>query len=139
MNTKVIYERKFTPDPEREQLVEKMKENLVAPAEHREEKDSSFLEFLEKMANAPFVPIPQKIRKQQEFIEAAIEFSEIYECDVTITQQRDGIYATFLFDQCVAMMDVEKVITMADELDFGSRKGDHPLYMTLAYCTHERK
>lgn len=126
MNSKVIYEKNFPP------------ESPVTEEQARE--DARFYQAMveEMKTYTALIPLPHKIAKQNVFIEAAVVFSELYECDVTIQQYPDRIDAIFRFDDGFASVQIDEVIRMADSMDVDLHEDGQSLNMNLSYITHRR-
>lgn len=135
MFSQVIYEKSFPKDPVLETL---QKQEAADSFNEQQGKHPSFLAMMENLErNTTYIPRAYRLRNHKRFIDAAIALSEFYEIDLTIMQSNGLISATFYFDSCAAMHNLNKVMGMADEFEFLTNIHGHDICMTLNYYTHK--
>ena len=95
MSVEIVYEKKYP----RIDLMEEMEQIKREMANEPEEPTSTFEEFMQKIqTNTTYVLIPERIKASEEFIQTAIEVSELYELDTRIERHFDHISVTYSFD-----------------------------------------
>ena len=65
-----------------------------------------------------FVPLPDRIKNSEKFIEMAIELSEYYEIDIIIKRYHDSINVNYYFDGG-SIRNINNLFGMADEFSYG--------------------
>ena len=92
MSVEIIYEKKYPRiDP-----IEEMKQIELEMADEPEEPTPSFEEIMQKIqANTTYVLMPERIKASEDFIQAAIEVSELYELDTKIERHFDHISVNY--------------------------------------------
>ena len=99
MSVEIIYEKKYPRiDP-----MEEMKQIELEMADEPEEPTPSFEEIMQKIqANTTYVLMPERIKASEDFIQAAIEVSELYELDTKIERHFDHISVNYFLTAVVA-------------------------------------
>lgn len=97
MSVEIIYEKKYPRiDP-----MEEMKQIELEMADEPEEPTPSFEEIMQKIQeNTTYVLMPERIKASENFIQAAIEVSELYELDTKIERHFDHISVNYSFNCC---------------------------------------
>lgn len=135
MFSKLIYEKVYSKNPVLEAVLKQQSANSF------NEEQAQYPSFLSMMLcrelQTTYIPRPCRIKNRKHFINAAIALSEFYEIDLTITQFKGLICATFYFDACACMQNLHKVMGMADEFDFMTNIHGHDIGMSLNYYTHK--
>ena len=135
MMPNVIYEKHFPKDPVLEEL---SKRQYADEFNEQQAKYPSFSEMIADLErNTTYTPRPYRIRHRNRFIQAAIALSDFYEIDLCITQNTGMISATFYFDPCTAMHNLNNIMGIADEFEFLTSIHGHEICMTLNYYTHK--
>ena len=134
MFSKTIYQKTFPKDPFLEALEQQQ------AADDFNEEQANFPSFRQMMLfrelQTSYIRRPYRIRNQQKFIDAVIALSDFYKIDLTIQQFKGMVSATFYFDACAGMHNLNKVMGMADEFEFLTNIHGHEICMTLNYYTH---
>ena len=135
MFSKIIYEKTFPKDP----ILEALKQQESADLFNEEQ--AQYPSFLSMMLcrelQTTYIPRPYRIRNRKRFINAVIALSDFYEIDLTVMQSRGLISATFYFDICAGMHNLNNIMGMADEFEFLTNVREHDICMTLNYYTHK--
>ena len=134
MFSKIIYEKSFPPDPVLEALLKQQSADLYNEEQANFPSFQAMLE--ERERHTTYIRRPYRIRNRKRFINAAIVLSDFYEIDLTITQCKGIIMATFYFDACAAMANLNNIMGMADEFGFMTNIHGHDICLTLNYYTH---
>ena len=129
MFSKLIYEKTFPKDP----ILEALEQQQSADTFNEEQaKFPSFLSMmLYRELQTTYIRRPYKIRKRKQFIDAAIVLSDFYKIDLSIRQSKGMISATFYFDICAGMHNLNKVMGLADEFEFLTNINGHDICMSL--------
>ena len=134
MFSKIIYEKTFPKDPVLEALLKRPSDDF---SNEKQAEFDSFLAMLKERArHTTYIPRPYRIKNRKRFINAAIALSDLYAIDLTITQCKGITMATFYFDACAAMVNLNNIMGMADEFDFMTNIHGHDICLTLNYYTH---
>lgn len=135
MFAQIIYEKTFPKDP----ALEALQKQQAAVSFH--EQQGKFPSFPDMMADlerkTTYIPRPYRIRRRKRFIHAAIALANFYGIDLTVTQSKGLISATFYFDACAGMQNLSNLMGMADEFEFLTNIHGCDICMTLNYYTHK--
>lgn len=110
---------------------------LSTPPYHSGEK---FLEHCSK--NIQYIPIPEKILKQQDFINTVITLSEEYQYDIDILEYPTHLSVSIYTVPCCFKDDLKVMLTdlflLGDEILFSSVRNDPCiLLISIIYNTHK--
>ncbi len=103
MSVEIVYEKKYPRiDP-----MEEMKQIEIEMADEPKEPNPSYEEMMQKIqANTAYVLMPERIKASEDFIQTAIEVSELYELDTKIERHLDHISVNYSFDCCGGLRDI---------------------------------
>lgn len=103
MSVEIIYKKKYLRiDP-----MEELKRVEMEAADELEQPRPTFDEIMQKIyANTTYVLMPERIKASEEFIQTAIEVSELYELDTKIERHLDHISVNYSFDCCGGLRDI---------------------------------
>lgn len=133
MSVEIIYEKKYPRiDP-----MEELKQVEMEAADEPEQPKPTFDEIMQKIyANTTYVLMPERIKASKEFIQTAIEVSELYELDTKIERHHDHICVNYSFNCCGGLRDINKVIGMADQSSFFKDIFGWDITISLDFYTH---
>ena len=133
MNVKTIYEKKFPPTD-----IEKIEQDISEMKDTLKNDRLSFDEIMNKLfKDITFVPLPDRIKNSEKFIEMAIELSEHYEIDIVIKRYHDSINVNYYFDGG-SIRNINNLFGMADEFSFGKDVLGYDIEVSLTYYTHAK-
>ena len=133
MRAEIIYERKYPRFAPTEELRPPKPES----ADQSERPKPSFDEIVQKIcANTAYIPLPERIKANKEFIRTAIEVSELYELDTKIERHVDHISVDYSFNPCGGMRDINRVFGMADRFSFFKDRFGWDITVSLDFYTH---
>ena len=117
--------------------MDEMKQIELEMADEPEEPTPSFEEIMQKIqANTTYVLMPERIKASADFIQAAIEVSELYELDTKIERHFDHISVDYSFNCCGGLRDINRVIGMADQSSFFKDIFGWDITISLDFFTH---
>ena len=133
MSVEIIYKKKYLRiDP-----MEELKRVEMEAADELEQPRPTFDEIMQKnYANTTYVLMPERIKASEEFIQIAIEVSELYELDTKIERHLDHISVNYSFDCCGGLRDINRVFGMADEVAFFKDIYGWDITVSLDFFTH---
>ena len=133
MSVEIIYEKKYPRiDP-----MEELKQVEMEAADEPEQPRPTFDEIMQKIyANTTYVLMPERIKASEEFIQTAIEVSELYELDTKIERHLDHISVNYSFDCCGGLRDINKVFGMADQFSFFKDIYGWDITVSMDFYTH---
>lgn len=133
MSVEIIYEKKYPRiDP-----MEELKQVEMEAADEPEQPRPNFDEIMQKIyANTTYVLMPERIKASEEFIQTAIEVSELYELDTKIERHLDHISVNYSFDCCGGLRDINKVFGMADQFSFFKDIYGWDITVSMDFYTH---
>lgn len=132
MRSKVIYKKQFPKweMPETDDL-------LADNAPSSENDNITFEEIMRRIyKDMVYVLLPNRQEKAKEFIETAIEVSELYEMDIEIEQHLSHISVSYYFDCGGGMKHLIDIISKADDVAFFRPKEGCDIIMSLDFYTH---
>ena len=133
MSVEVIYEKNYPRVDLMEELVRKELEVAGEP----EQPILTFHEMMEKIyANTTYVLMPERIKSSEEFIQTAIEVSELYELNTKITRHVDHICVNYSFNCGGGMRYINRVFGMADQFSFFKDISGRDITISMDYFTH---
>lgn len=127
----IIYEKKF-PKDNWEALIEDL--TLPQPSISTAESYERF----EKLLGEEFVYVllPSRQKGAEEFVNVAMEISDLYEMDIKITRHVSHIAVDYYFNVCYGLRHLRDVIKMADEISFYTNTHGYDINLCLDYYTH---
>lgn len=132
MRSEVIYKKQF-PKLEIPTLDSLTADDISAT----EKEHISFEEIMRRIyKDMVYVLLPERQKKAKEFIETAIEVSELYEMDIEIKQHLSHISVSYYFDCGGGMKHLIDIISKADEIAFFRPKEGFDIIMSLDFYTH---
>ena len=135
MFSQVIYEKQFPKDPVLEALLKQQAADEYNAQQSQYPSFRAMLADLER--HTTYIPRPYRLKNRKRFINAAIALSDRYEIDISIMQSRGVISATFYFDPCAGIHNLNNIMGMADEFEFLTNIHGYEICMTLNYYTHK--
>ena len=135
--TETIYERKYPHKTEEEETAELEKWAEEHPEAVPPHPLPPFSEFYAGIVNKlTYILLPDRVARSEEFIKLAIDASETYEIDTTITRTDSHISVTYSFD-CGGEMDyLMPVLGLADTISFFTGIDGFDITIVLDYYTH---
>ena len=111
---------------------EAMVEDLTGGPERREARLSRAL------ADRVLVPLPQRKKSAEAFIQTAREVSELYELDVKVVKYFEHITVTYYFNAGGGLRYLRDVIRYADELSFFANSMGYEIVLSIDHYTPRR-
>ena len=136
MGGEVIFEKRYpkvvndTLMAVAETMVETMVKDLTGDPERREARLGRAL------ADPVLVPLPQRRKSAEAFIQTAREVSELYELDVKVVKYFDHITVTYYFNAGGGLRYLRDVIRYADELSFFANSMGYEIVLSIDHYTH---
>ena len=136
MGGEVIFEKRYpkavndTLMAVAETMVETMVKDLTGDPERREARLGRAL------ADRVLVPLPQRRKSAEAFIQTAREVSELYELDVKVVKYFDHITVTYYFNAGGGLRYLRDVIRYADELSFFVNSMGYEIVLSIDHYTH---
>lgn len=136
MGGEVIFEKRYpkvvndTLMAVAETMVETMVKDLTGDPERREARLGRAL------ADRVLVPLPQRRKSAEAFIQTAREVSELYELDVKVVKYFDHITVTYYFNAGGGLRYLRDVIRYADELSFFANSMGYEIVLSIDHYTH---
>lgn len=97
---------------------------------------SSFEKFMEKANAVELKPIPERQKLAEHFVKTAIQISDEYEIDLTVTKCDELVSACFTVESGSYAEAMETLFVLADRYFFTVCK-DFQLMLSLDFYTHE--
>jgi len=130
MTIEVIYEKKFAK-PE----IPSIEFSTEKPKDKKER--LSHEEIMNKLyKDVVYVWDPLREEKLQEFIDKAIEISELYKLDIKINKHFSHVTVDYFFNGGGDMKYLLEVIKMADNITFFPKNSGYDFVICLDYYTH---
>lgn len=129
--TQIIYQKKYCMDD-----ILSMPENASADIPDSPKAPPTLADFGNYLASIELVPIPERVGKEKEFIETAIEIAQIYMLDIVLTRRDSHISAEFSFDYGPNMKHIKPVLMLADDFSFYAGINGREMTLCLDYYTH---
>lgn len=133
MDQKIIFRKTY---PRIEELLKEIETEEDALPEENEDLDSLANFLKQKTEERVYVLMPDRIERQESFINAAIALSEFYQIDLIVVESVDRITAEFTLECTESVPKIKTLIQMADDIIFtcGPRAGE--MQIGLDYYTH---
>lgn len=133
MSVEIIYEKKYPHSRPKEKT---QQEEIEVSAES-DRLMLTFDEIYAKMTeDVTYVLIPERIKSSEEFVQTAIEVSELCELDTKITRHINHISVSYSFNCCGGMRHINRVFAMADEFAFFKDACGWDITISIDYYTH---
>lgn len=134
MKRKVIYQKTY-PDIDLDEL------EALAGAEYlfgdNDDSAPSFDEFMKRVyQDTVYWLLPERVKTAKEFINRAIELSEMYEIDAEIIEHDTNITVDYFFDGCACMGFLKELIQYADDIAFFINSRGREIQLSMEYYTH---
>ncbi len=127
MRADIIYEKKYP------RISDQSEQNAPTGAAVQ---NAAFDEFIEKLNDITYAPIPGRAEGSKIFIRTAIEISEQYELDITIQRHKSYYTVTYSFDCGGGMTDIGRIFGMADQFAFFKDIHGTDITIVMDYYTH---
>lgn len=132
MGGEVIFEKRY-PKVVNDTLMaaaEAMVEDLTGGPKRQETRLSRVL------ADRVLVPLPQRRKSAEAFIQTAQEVSELHELNIKVVKHFDHITVTYYFNAGGGLRYLRDVIRCADELSFFSNSMGYEIVLSIDHYTH---
>lgn len=135
MPKSVIYSKRFDESDWMDGFEEKLARNNVYEPGNAMSVD----EFLKKVRETKYIPIPERLEWKDYFVQKAIRLSEEESVDVDVFEREYGIEVKFQYDLIAYISRMMKFLAFGDEVTVLSvPKTESRLEISVIYYTHEQ-